>query len=134
MRADRHKIRICTSCRHKGETCRQGFDLLQNLQLAVKLAAPVTGDDFEVSGTVRLEGCPQPCFAVYRASEKEACFFGGVEPDADIDHLVSIAQTFKTLEQSGYVSAWLPGQPQAEGLAKVPAAMIVTVADGTAFS
>ena len=57
------QILVCKACKHQGEACIPGFDLLKKLREAIAKAG--LADDFEVSGTACLAGCVpahgQPC-------------------------------------------------------------------------
>jgi len=134
MRADRHKIFVCTSCRHRGSNCRPGYELIKKLQDALKLAVPVVGDDFEISGVACMAGCSRPCTVAFRATEKATYLFGDIDPDTDIDDLVAFAERYRSLEDGWCASGERPGKLRNTALARVPAAMIVTESDETAVS
>ncbi|MEM8703058.1 MAG: DUF1636 domain-containing protein [Pseudomonadota bacterium] len=134
MSTDTHKIFVCTSCRHKGTQCRPGFELIAKLGEALRLAAPLVGDDFEVSGIACMAGCSRPCTVAYRASEKATYLFGDVDPDTDIDDLVAFARQYREMEDGWCSSAQRPGRLGQTTLARIPAALIVTEADKAAVS
>ncbi|MCV0426112.1 MAG: DUF1636 domain-containing protein [Roseibium sp.] len=129
MSADPHKIFVCTSCRYRGSNCQPGFELIKKLQDALKVAAPVVGDDFEVSGIACMAGCSRPCTVAFRASEKATYLFGDIDPDVDIDDLVAFAQQYRDLEDGWCSSGERPGKLRRTALARIPAAMIVTEAN-----
>lgn len=134
MSADKHKIFVCTSCRHRGTECRPGFELIKTLQEALKAALPVSADDFEVSGIACMAGCSRPCTVAYRASEKATYLFGDIDPDTDIDDLVAFAQQYRSLEDGWCNSGDRPGKLRHTTLARIPAALIVTEAAKAAVS
>jgi len=134
MSAEPHRIFVCTSCRHKGTSCRPGYELIRKLREALDLAVPVVGDDFEISGTACMAGCFRPCTVAFRASEKATYLFGDIDPDTDIDDLVTFAQQYRALEDGWCASGERPGKLRSAALARIPAAMIVTEADETAVS
>jgi len=134
MKADTHKIFVCTSCRHKGGTCRPGYELIRKLQHALKLTVPVVGDDFEISGVACMAGCTRPCTVAFRANEKATYLFGDIDPETDIDDLVTFAEHYRSLEDGWCLSGTRPGKLRHAALARIPAAMIVTEADGTKVS
>lgn len=57
------QILVYKACKHQGEACKPGFDLLKKLREAIAKAG--LADDFEVSGPACLAGCVpahgQPC-------------------------------------------------------------------------
>lgn len=134
MSADTHKIFVCTSCRHMGTQCRPGYELIRKLKEALKIAAPLVGDDFEVSGIACMAGCSRPCTVAYRASEKATYLFGDIDPDTDIDDLVAFAKQYRELEDGWCNSTQRPGKLRKSTLARIPAALIVTEADKAVVS
>ena len=134
MSADPHKIFVCTSCRYRGSSCQPGFELISKLQDALKMAVPVVGDDFEVSGIACMAGCSRPCTVAFRANEKATYLFGDIDPEEDIDDLVTFALQYRDLEDGWCSSGERPGKLRRTALARIPAAMIVTEADKVAVS
>ncbi|MDN3719763.1 DUF1636 domain-containing protein [Roseibium salinum] len=118
----------------QGGDCRPGFELICKLQQALRRAAPVTGDDFEVSGTACMAGCSRPCTIAFKASAKATYLFGDIDPETDIDDLVAFAQLYREQEDGWCVSGQRPGKLRGSTLARIPAAMIVTGADETVLS
>jgi predicted metal-binding protein len=110
-------VRVCTVCKHTGGVCAPGYDLLTRLRAAVTAANP--GEDFEISGTVRLADCTPdhgaPCIAGWRATRAAAWFFGDIDPDQPIDDLIAFART-----SAGRAD------PAGPDLARSPAAVIVS--------
>lgn len=129
MNTDKHRIFVCTSCRHKGGSCRPGQELIARLQDALKLAVPLAGKDFEVSGIACMAGCSRPCTVAYRASGKATYLFGDIDPETDIDDLVEFAEQYLSREDGWCNAGERPGKLSRTALARVPAAMIVTKAD-----
>jgi predicted metal-binding protein len=134
MSVDPHRIFVCTSCRYSGSNCRPGFELISKLQDALKLAVPVVGEEFEVSGIACMAGCSRPCTVAFRASEKATYLFGDIDPDEDIDDLVAFAHQYRELEDGWCSSGQRPGKLKRSALARIPAAMIVTEASEAAVS
>ncbi|WP_422376882.1 DUF1636 family protein [Roseibium sp.] len=134
MSTEPHKIFVCTSCRHKNSNCRPGYELIKKLQDALKLAVPVVGDDFEISGVACMADCSRPCTVAYRASGKATYLFGDIDPETDIDDLVAFAEHYRALEDGWCNSGERPGKLRRTALARIPAAMIVTEADTAAVS
>lgn len=123
-----HQILVCKSCKHKGDACKPGFDLLKKLRAAI--AAADLGDRFEVSGTACLAGCVpdhgEPCVVGYRATEKATWLFGDIDPDQPLDDLVAFARTYAALDDGWLNGRDLPPRLSDTTLARIPAAMIVT--------
>ena len=38
-----HRITVCTSCKHKGTSCKPGFDLIKKLRSAIEMAGDANG-------------------------------------------------------------------------------------------
>ncbi|MFO1202368.1 MAG: DUF1636 domain-containing protein [Tabrizicola sp.] len=127
-----HQILVCKACRHKGQDCMPGFQLLKRLRAAISAAG--FGDDFEVSGTACIAGCAPdqraPCVVGYRATGKAAWLFGDIDPDQPLDDLVDFARTSVAQGDGGCNGRDLPvelsGHPSGTTLTRIPAAMIVT--------
>ncbi|MEO0978445.1 MAG: DUF1636 domain-containing protein [Pseudomonadota bacterium] len=134
MSADTHKIFVCTSCRHNGTQCRPGFELITKLKEALRIAAPLVGDDFEVSGIACMAGCSRPCTVAYRANDKATYLFGDIDPDTDIEDLVAFAKQYRELEDGWCNSTQRPGKLRKSTLARIPAALIVTETHKAAVS
>jgi predicted metal-binding protein len=123
-----HQILVCKACKHKGQDCKPGFQLLTNLRAAISAAG--LGEMFEVSGTACLAGCVpdhgEPCVVGWRATEKATWLFGDIDPDQPLDDLVAFARAYAALDDG-----WMNGRDMPPGLcdttlARIPAAMIVT--------
>lgn len=134
MKADTHKIYVCTSCRHNGGSCRPGYELIRKLRDALNLALPVVGDDFEISGVACMAGCTRPCTVAFKADEKATYLFGDIDPESDIDDLVAFAEQYRSVEDGWCLSGERPGKLRRTALARVPAAMIMTQADRSPVS
>ena len=120
----RHQILVCQTCRHKGDTCQPGLQLLERLRLAI--AAAGLGDGFEVSGTACMAGCDRPCTVAWRATSKATWLFGDISPDEDIDDLVAFARLYRDLDDGWCRASDRPGKLAEHVLARIPAALIVT--------
>jgi len=129
MKTDKHAIFVCTSCRHKDSPCRPGLNLIRKLQDALALAVPMTGDDFEVSGVACMAGCSRPCTVAFRASEKASYLFGDIDPDTDIDDLVTFARDYRRRVDGWCSASERPGKLRRTALARIPAAMIIAETD-----
>ena len=82
-----HQMLVCQSCPHVGRECRPGLNLLNQLRGAIALAG--VGAEFELSGTLNVEGCQRPCTLAWRVAGSETWLFGDVEDGRDIDALVA---------------------------------------------
>lgn len=123
-----HQILVCKACKHLGQACKPGFDLLKKLRAAIHAAG--LGDDFEVSGTACLAGCVpahgQPCVVGWRATAKATWLFGDIDPDQPLDDLVAFARAY-----AACADGWMPGRALPPRLcdttlARIPAAIIAT--------
>lgn len=123
-----HQILVCKACKHKGQDCKPGFQLLKQLRAAVSAAG--LGETFEVSGTACLAGCVpdhgEPCVVGYRATEKATWLFGDIDPDQPLDDLIAFARTYAALDDGWLHGRDLPQRLCDTTLARIPAAMIVT--------
>lgn len=123
-----HQILVCKACKHKGEACKPGFDLVKKLRAAITMAD--LGETFEVSGTACLAGCVPdhgaPCVVGYRATGKATWLFGDIDPDQPLDDLVEFARTYAALEDGWLNGRDLPQRLCDTTLARIPAAIIVT--------
>jgi predicted metal-binding protein len=123
-----HQILVCKACKHKGEACKPGFDLVKKLRAAITMAD--LGETFEVSGTACLAGCVPdhgaPCVVGYRATGKATWLFGDIDPEQPLDDLVEFARTYAALEDGWLNGRDLPQRLCDTTLARIPAAIIVT--------
>lgn len=120
-----HRITVCTSCRHKGSTCRPGYQLIDNLRRAIEVAGDAVTEDFEISGVACMAGCDRPCTVAYHGTRKATYLFGDIDPDTDIDDLVAFARQYAYLHDGWCSSVDRPGKLRKSTLARVPAAMMV---------
>ncbi|WP_417711468.1 DUF1636 family protein [Roseibium aggregatum] len=135
MSNEPHKIFVCTACRHYGQTCQPGYDLICQLKRALQMAVPVVGDDFEISGTANMEGCSRACTVAFKATDKAIYLFGDIDAgETDIEDLVDYARRYRQLENGCEVSGGRHGTRWDASQGRIPAAMIVSEADGTVLS
>ena len=119
-----HRITICTSCRHKGTECRPGYELIDKLRRAIEAAGDTVPETFEVSGVACMAGCDRPCTVAYHGTRKATYLFGDIDPETDIDDLVTFAKQYSYLNDGWCSSVDRPGKLRRSTLARVPAAMI----------
>ena len=119
-----HRITICTSCRHKGTECRPGYELIEKLRLAIAQAGDAIPETFEISGVACMAGCDTPCTVAYHGTKKATYLFGDIDPETDIDDLVSFARQYAHLHDGWCSSVDRPGKLRKTTLARVPAAII----------
>lgn len=124
MGIPKHRITVCTSCRHKGETCRPGYELIERLRAAIEAAGDAVTEDFEISGVACMAGCDRPCTVAYHGTRKATYLFGDIEPDQDIDDLVEFAKQYAVLHDGWCSSVDRSGKLRKNTLARVPAMMI----------
>lgn len=123
-RTSNHKITICTSCKHQGTDCRPGYELIERLRKAIETAGDSVTDSFEISGVACMAGCGRPCTVAYHGTRKATYLFGDIDPDTDIDDLVSFARQYAHLHDGWCASVDRPGKLRKTTLARVPAAII----------
>ena len=119
-----HRITICTSCRHKGTDCRPGYELIDKLRRAIEAAGDTVPETFEVSGVACMAGCDRPCTVAYHGTRKATYLFGDIDPETDIEDLVTFANQYSYLNDGWCSSVDRPGKLRRSTLARVPAAMI----------
>ena len=120
-----HRITVCTSCRHKGTECRPGYELIEKLRRAIADAGDAIPEEFEVSGVACMAGCDRPCTVAYHGSKKATYLFGDMDPDVDVDDLVTFAKQYAYLNDGWCSSVDRPVKLRKSTLARVPASMIV---------
>ncbi|MDK1493819.1 DUF1636 domain-containing protein [Sinorhizobium sp. 7-81] len=140
-----HKITLCTDCRFTGGPCRPGAALLAQLNRSVCALGRPLDRDFAIAGTVAMTACTRPCTIAFQATGKATYLFGDISPEENIDDLVSFAATFAKGQGSVLPSAVRDGQseqdghgesfpafprpgfgPDAKGLSRIPAAILVS--------
>ncbi|MEO0544954.1 MAG: DUF1636 domain-containing protein [Pseudomonadota bacterium] len=119
-----HRITVCTSCRHNGSECRPGYALIERLRSAIEAAGDAVSEDFEISGVACMAGCSRPCTVAYHGTRKATYLFGDIDPNEDIDDLVSFARQYAVLHDGWCSSVDRPGKLRKSTLARVPAALI----------
>ena len=124
-----HRITICTSCRHKGTECRPGYDLIERLRQAIAKAGDAVPETFEISGVACMAGCDHPCTVAYHGTKKAPYLFGDIDPETDIDDLVSFAKQYAYLSDGWCSSVDRPGKLRKSTLARVPAAIMAIEED-----
>ncbi|WP_227270152.1 DUF1636 family protein [Roseobacter weihaiensis] len=123
-RTSNHKITICTSCKHQGTNCRPGYELIERLRNAIETAGDSVTESFEISGVACMAGCGRPCTVAYHGTRKATYLFGDIDPETDIDDLVSFARQYAHLHDGWCSSVDRPGKLRQTTLARVPAAII----------
>ena len=119
-----HKITVCTSCKHKGTSCKPGYELINKLRTAIDQAGEAIPEEFEISGVACMAGCDRPCTVAYYGSRKATYLFGDIDPDTDIQDLVEFAQQYAYLHDGWWSSVDRPGKLRKSTLARVPTGMI----------
>ncbi|MEL6689418.1 MAG: DUF1636 domain-containing protein [Pseudomonadota bacterium] len=119
-----HRITVCTSCRHKGTECRPGYELIERLRAAIAAADTVLPEDFEIAGVACMAGCDRPCTVAYHGSKKATYLFGDIDPDTDVEDLITFAKQYAYLHDGWCSSVDRSGKLRKSTLARVPAAMI----------
>lgn len=118
------RITVCTSCRHKGTTCRPGYELIARLRAAISAAGDAIPEAFEISGVACMAGCDRPCTVAFHSTRKATYLFGDMTAEDDISDLVSFARQYAHLHDGWCSSVDRPGKLRSSTLARVPAAII----------
>ena len=124
IRSNTHRISVCISCKHKGTNCQPGYELIAKLRQAIDEAGDAIPEDFEISGVACMAGCDRPCTVAYHGSRKATYLFGDVEPETDIEDLVTFARQYAHLHDGWCSSVDRPGKLRKSTLARVPASLI----------
>ncbi|WP_299866609.1 DUF1636 domain-containing protein [uncultured Roseobacter sp.] len=119
-----NRITVCTSCRHKGTTCRPGYELITRLRAAISAAGDAIPEAFEISGVACMAGCDRPCTVAFHSTRKATYLFGDMTAEDDISDLVSFARQYAHLHDGWCSSVDRPGKLRSSTLARVPAAII----------
>jgi predicted metal-binding protein len=123
-RKQNHRISVCISCKHKGKSCQPGYELIAKLREAIDSAGEAISEDFEISGVACMAGCDRPCTVAYHGSRKATYLFGDIDPETDVDDLVSFARQYAHLHDGWCSSVDRPGKLRKTTLARVPASII----------
>lgn len=123
-RTGSHRITICTSCHHKDETCRPGYELINRLRAGIEAVGSAVTEEFEIAGTARMDGCDRSCTMAYHATRKASYLFGDVDPDEDIESLMEFARQYAVLHNGWYSSVDRLGQLRKATLACIPATIM----------
>jgi len=89
------------------------------------LAGDSIPETFEISGVACMAGCDRPCTVAYHGTRKATYLFGDIDPETDIDDLISFARSYAYLQDGWCSSVDRPGKLRKTTLARVPAAMMV---------
>lgn len=116
-----HRIAVCTSCRAKGSDTRPGQALILALRAALGSSNSVP-EEYDVSGVACMAGCDSPCTVAFQAQHKATYLFGNIDPDADLDDLISYARDYALLADGWCSSVDRPGKLRTSTLARIPAA------------
>jgi predicted metal-binding protein len=120
-----HRITICTSCKHKGEQCRPGYEPIDKLRRAIADVGDAVPEEFEISGVACMAGCDRPCTVAHHGTRKATYLFGDIDPATDIEDLVAFARQYAYLHDGWCSSVDRPGKLRRTTLARVPAALMV---------
>lgn len=123
-RTTSHRITVCTSCRHTGEACRPGYQLIERLRSAIALAGDSVAEDFEVSGTACMAACTRACTVAYHGTRKASYLFGDIDPDEDVADLVEFARQNAVLHDGWCSAVGRPGKLRRTTLARIPATIM----------
>lgn len=126
MGQKKHKITICTSCKHTGENCHPGIVLVEKLRTAMAATRNFVKTDFEISGFVSKTDCDRPCTIAYQSSNDEIYIFGDVTPQSNIGELVQFAKQYSQRIFAETTPSDLACDPDPETLFMAPKMMIAS--------
>lgn len=126
MGQKKHRITICTSCKHTGEHCNPGILLVDKLRSAMAATRNFVKTDFEISGFVSKTDCDRPCTIAYQSSHDEIYIFGDVNPQSNITDLVQYAKEYSQCIFAETTPSDLVGNPDSETLFMAPPMMIAS--------
>lgn len=118
-----HRITVCATCRHVGQSSRPGPDLLKHLQAAMARADTALSDDFVLEGSVCMAGCERPCTVSFQAAAKATYLFGDIGDGGDIGALVSFARLYRDRLDGLTRESERPKALAGKVLARIPAAI-----------
>lgn len=119
-----HRIKICTSCKHTGENCQPGIELVKKLRLAMAATRDFVDEDFEISGLVSKTGCKRACTLAYQSTQDEIYIFGDVDPQSNINDLVDYAKQHSKSVVAGSTPIHQQSNFELRAFLNAPAAMI----------
>lgn len=94
-----------TLCQKTGKPCPVARQMMLNLARAMNKAEGVTAADFELTGTIRLQGCAAGCEARYVADHARISLFCDIARDASQSQLDRFADAMFSVESTGLVPA-----------------------------
>ena len=118
-----HRITICTSCRHRGNEDRPGFELIERLRQAIAAPGSSIPEPFEISAVSCMAGCEHPCTVAYHGTGKATYLFGNIDPKSDIADLIAFARHYAGLPDGWCSASERPGKLRTSTLARVPATL-----------
>ncbi|MEO9458737.1 MAG: DUF1636 family protein [Lentilitoribacter sp.] len=119
-----HRIKICTSCKHTGEHCQPGIELVKKLRSAMAATRDFVDEDFEISGLVSKTRCKHACTLAYRSTQDEIYIFGDVDPQSNINDLVDYAKQHSKSVIAGSIPIHQQSDFELRAFLNAPAAMI----------
>ncbi len=118
------RMTICTSCKHTGENCHPGIELIQKLRSATAATCNLVGEDFEISGIVSMTGCKRACAIAYLNTKDQAHIFGDIDPQSNISDLTRYAKQYSDTAIAESSSTHKQSNFDVSMLSKIPSMMI----------
>ncbi|KIC11952.1 hypothetical protein RA19_04820 [Leisingera sp. ANG-M1] len=100
-----------TDCKHLGRPCPAAERMIAKLAEAMTKAKPLTQEDFEITGTSALDGCPRKCPAQFVASHDRIRLYCGVGEDAPREGLDQFADAILNRDGKGFAAGALKSRP-----------------------
>ncbi|MCF6445180.1 DUF1636 domain-containing protein [Nereida sp. MMG025] len=116
----KHRIAVCTSCKHKGTQIGPGHALIDTLRSALRAHGDPAVQSFEVSAVACMAGCDRPCAVAYHATGKASYLFGDLDPETDIPDMVRFAGDYAAMDDGWCASVDRPGKLRTSTIARIP--------------
>ena len=101
---DKTHFYTATDCIHLGRPCPAAERLVRKLAAAMTEAKPLTQEDFSITGSSALAGCPKGCAARFSASHEGIRVFCGAGEDADPAQLDRFADAMFRTGGTGFAA------------------------------
>ncbi|EBA15911.1 hypothetical protein RSK20926_04847 [Roseobacter sp. SK209-2-6] len=111
MWTDQTHFYAATDCKYLGRPCPAAQRMIAKLAEAITKAKPLTQEDFEITGTSALDGCPRNCPAQFAASHDRIRLYCGVGEEAPRAGLDQFADAILSRDGKGFAADALKTRP-----------------------
>ncbi|WP_264211093.1 hypothetical protein [Leisingera thetidis] len=108
---DQTHFYAATDCKYLGRPCPAAERMIAKLAEAMTRAKPLTQEDFEITGTTALDGCPRTCPAQFAASHDRIRLYCGVGGEAPREGLDRFADAILSRGGTGFAASKLDARP-----------------------